>query len=221
VGAYRFLSAQQHVHAGHVAIFGHSEGALFALALAAGAGGPALHPATLALLEPPGLRYLTLLLGQLDAQIARARAAGHLDAAAVARQLAIVASTVARIRAHGSAPPGLPSGLAQLFTPINARFLARADELDPARLAARLPPRLPVLISCSDADQNVTCAQAERLSSARPGGAASPGLVRQFGVSHELALAPSVSSPSSAMPAPLPLTAPLPRAIATWTARLR
>lgn len=152
LAAYRFLSAQPQVRTGHVAIVGHSEGALFALALATDRDRAAVHPAALALLEPLSQRYLTLIQGQLDAPIGRALAARQLSATAAAGQRAFVARVIAYVRAHGVAPPRLPSAVAQLFSPVNARFLAQADRLDPAQLVAELPARLPVLISCSDTD---------------------------------------------------------------------
>ena len=47
-----------------------------------------------------------------------------------------------------------------------AKFLAEADAFDPPVLAAQLAPGTAVLLTCSDKDTNVSCAQVEPLRAA-------------------------------------------------------
>jgi len=65
----------------------------------------------------------------------------------------------------GSGPAGLPPRLAALLAAQNARFLTEVDRLDPAALAAKPPASTPVLVFCSDADIQVSCADVDHLVS--------------------------------------------------------
>jgi hypothetical protein len=58
-------------------------------------------------------------------------------------------AAVATIRKTGAAPKHFADpALASLFSPVNVAFLAQADRQDPAALAHRLTPGLPVLVLC-------------------------------------------------------------------------
>jgi len=163
--ALRFLARQPGVDPARLGVIGHSEGALFALLLADGTdprgSGPGPLPSVhaLGLLEPLSERYLDVIADQVDAQAAAAQHAGQLTAEQASSLTRAFAAGVAQLRAAGTVPPGLPAELYSVLSPVNALFLSQADRYDPAQLAARLAPGLPVLVSCSTADLQVTCGE--------------------------------------------------------------
>ena len=229
--ALRFLARQPGVDPGRLGVIGHSEGALFALLLAAGAdpkgpdpkgpgsgsgsgSGPGPLPAVhaLGLLEPLSERYLDVLTAQVEAQAAAQQRAGLLTAQQAAGVTSAFKSGVAQLRATGTVPTGLPAGLASILSPVHALFLYQADRYDPARLAARLAPDLPVLVSCSNVDQNVTCAEVRHLLA----GLARTDIafVQLTGVDHVLKQDPTGSPANYATP--LPFSPQLRQALRTF-----
>jgi hypothetical protein len=148
-----------------LAVIGHSEGALFALLLATGAGGPTPPVHAVGLIEPLSVRYLDLLSDQLAVQIAAAEAAGQLSAAAGAALSTEVSTIVSSLRTNGTLPPKVPADLSSLFSPATSLFLSQADRYDPAVLAAKLAAHTPVLVTCSNDDIEVTCAEVDHLVS--------------------------------------------------------
>ena len=215
--ALRFLARQPGVDPARLGVIGHSEGALFALLLATGAdpegSGPGPLPAVraLGLLEPLSERYLDVLTDQVDAQAAAAQRTGQLSARQAASVTRAFTAGVAQLRATGTVPPGLPAELASILSPVNALFLSQADRYDPAQLAARLAPGLPVIITCSNADQNVTCGEVRHLRTGLGAGRADTDFVRLTGVDHVLKQDPT-GSPAD-YTEPLPFSAQLQRAL--------
>lgn len=215
--ALRFLARQPGVDPARLGVIGHSEGALFALLLAAGTdpagSGPGPLPAVraLGLLEPLSERYLDVLTDQVDVQVAAARRTGQLSAQQAASVTRAFAAGVAQLRATGTIPSGLPAGLASILSPVNALFLSQADRYDPARLAARLAPGLPVIITCSNADQNVTCGEVRHLRAGLAAARADTDFIRLTGVDHVLKQDPT-GSPAD-YTKPLPFSAQLQRAL--------
>ena len=214
----RFLAGQPGVDRRRLGIIGHSEGALFALLAAAHASGPAAPPVhVLGLLEPISRRYLDLISEQIrDRTTAalRARLLSAGEGAVIKRQLA---TAIAALRATGQVPANLSGGLGSLFNPSTATFLAEADRQDPARLAARLPPHFPVLVSCSDADIQVSCADVAHLLAGLRRARASTDLVRLHGVDHVLKLDPTRTSLDFG--APLPSSPQLRAALSAFVTR--
>jgi uncharacterized protein len=99
-----------------------------------------------------------------------------------------------------------------ILNPDSALFLYQADRYDPARLAERLIPGLPVLVSCSTADQNVTCAEVRHLLA----GLARTDIafVHLTGVDHVLKQDPTGSAANYTQP--LPFSAQLRQALRTF-----
>ncbi len=218
--AWAFLAAAPGVDRDRLGVVGHSEGALFALLLATRpgsrpAGSPPVH--ALGLLEPLSRRYLDVLAEQVTAQLDAAAAAGALPAAQIATLRTALASAVTSLRAGGTVPPGLPPALAPLFAAQNARFLTEADRLDPAELAAALPAGTPVLLSCSDADIQVSCTDVARLAGGLAAARADVWQVTLQGVDH--VLKEDGSRTAAHYGDPLPFSARLRTAVGEFAAR--
>ncbi|MCK2218655.1 alpha/beta hydrolase [Actinomadura sp. ATCC 31491] len=210
------LAARPGVDRARLGVIGHSEGALFALLLAAGriAGAAPVHAA--GLLEPLADRYLDVIGRQFDAQVAAGLKGGTVSEGKAAELRRAYAEAVRSLRASGTLPPEVPRELAAVFNPGTARFLAEADRHDPARLAAALKPGTPVLVSCSDADIQVSCADVTRLTAGLAEARAATRLVRLSGVSHVLKEDPSRTPDGYGRP--LPFSAELRRALHRFTA---
>jgi len=161
--ALQFVAAQKGIDDQRLAVIGHSEGALFALLLAAAHSNttPPIH--AVGLLEPLSLRYLDVITRQISAQVAAQLEAGRLDVAVARRVNQTLADAVTHLRATGSVPAQLPYGLATILNASTARFLYQADQYAPAALAASVPPNTPVFVTCSNADVQVSCVEVEQL----------------------------------------------------------
>lgn len=184
--ALGFLAHQSGIDPARLAVIGHSEGALFALLVATGAAGPAPRVHALGLLEPLSVRYLDLLAIQVKGQISAALRAGQITPARGTEIERALASAITSLRTTGKVPPNLPNGLTSVLNPSTALFLSQADRYDPAELAARLPPRFPVLISCSNDDIEVTCGEVDHLTAGLTRARASVDFVHLYGVDHVL-----------------------------------
>jgi uncharacterized protein len=109
-------------------------------------------------LEPLSVRYLDVIADQVDAQIAAAQRSGRSPPGGPARS---------RTRPP---PPSPDCGRPARCRRPSARAIGRPQPCDrpvpvpgrpirPAQLAARLSPGLPVLVTCSNADVQVTCGE--------------------------------------------------------------
>ena len=198
--ALRFLARQPGVDPARLGVIGHSEGALFALLLADGTdpkgSGPGPLPPVhaLGLLEPLSERYLDVIADQIDARAAAAQRAGQITSAEASSLTHALAAGIAQLRATGTVPADLPGGLASILNPANALFLSQADRYDPAQLAARLSPGLPVIITCSTADRQVTCGEVRHLLSGLADAQAGTDFVMLTGVDHVLKQDPTGSA---------------------------
>jgi len=212
--ALRFLAAQRAVDPHRLAVIGHSEGALFALLLATGQAGrvPAVH--ALGLLEPLSERYLTVISAQVVAQVQAQTVTGQITPAVAAQVEHTLAVAVSRLRSTGRVAAGLPYGLANVLDPSTALFLSQADRHDPAAVAARLPTRTPVLVSCSDADTQVSCAEVSHLVHGLSAAQARVDLVHLTDVDHVLKVDPSGAA--SGYTEPLPFSPDLQAALAQF-----
>jgi hypothetical protein len=205
--ALRFLARQPGVDRARLSVIGHSEGALFALLLAIGTdpggSGPGPLPAVhaLGLLEPLSERYLDVLTVQVAAQ------AGN----SLTRSFT---AAVAELRATGTVPPSLPPALSPILNPVDGLFLYQADRDDPAQLAARLAPGLSVLVTCSNADLNVTCGEVSHLLAGLARARAGTDFVMLTGTDHVLKQDPTGSAASYTEP--LPFSPPLRQALRTF-----
>ena len=184
--ALRFLARQPGVDRDRLGVIGHSEGALFALLLAAGASGPTPPVHALGLLEPLGVRYLDAIAYQVDMQVAASQRTGRISPGQASTVRHALATAITDLRVTGTVPAGLPPVLSSVFTPATALFLSQADRYDPAQLAARLSPGLPVLVTCSNADVQVTCGEVRHLRSGLARPPADTDFVPLTGVDHVL-----------------------------------
>jgi acetyl esterase/lipase len=187
--ALRFLASRPGVDRRRLTVVGHSEGALYALLLSAASRArprevPPVH--ALVLLEPLSRRYLDTIAEQLNRSIDAQQQAGVITPAEADRVRSAMNDAIARLRATGTVQPDLPYGLSTILSPRTARYLHEADRYDPAALAGALPSGMPLLVSCSDADIQVSCADAGRVVAAGRRAAARVWPVRLHGVDHVL-----------------------------------
>jgi alpha-beta hydrolase superfamily lysophospholipase len=165
--ALAFLARQRSIDRRRLAVFGHSEGGLYALLLATGGLGenaPRVH--ALGLLEPLSIRVLDLIDEWVTAQVASARQAGHLSAPQANSIKTTVARAIASLRTTGAFPRDLPDWVASEFGFDAAAQLynAQKDHYDPAAVAAKLTPQMPVFLTCSNADYEVSCGDVDHLA---------------------------------------------------------
>jgi uncharacterized protein len=221
--ALRFLARQPGVDPARLGVIGHSEGGLFALLLADGTdpkgSGPGPLPSVhaLGLLEPLSERYLDVIADQVDAQAAAAQRDGQITSAEASSLTHALAAGIAQLRATGTVPTAFPGGLASILDPANALFLSQADRYDPAQLAARLSPGLPVIITCSSADSQVTCGEVRHLLSGLADAQADTDFVMLTGVDHVLKQDPTGSAADYTKP--LPFSPQLQQDLRTFVAR--
>jgi alpha-beta hydrolase superfamily lysophospholipase len=184
--ALTFLAHQKGVNDKLLGVFGHSEGALFALLLATGHAGPVPAIHALGLVEPLSNRYLTLLSVQLQAEITAQLRAGQISKSLAATVDATLTSAITRLRATGKVKANLKYGLATLLNASDAKFIQQADRFDPKALARALSSATPVLVTCSTADTQVSCLQVGRIVQGLRGAGAHYQLVQMVGVDHVL-----------------------------------
>lgn len=202
LAALKFLSGQTDVNDNRLGVFGHSEGALFALLLASGLDGPTPPVRALGLVEPLSVRYLDLLKAQVDMQIGEEVQAGYFTSGQASQARTALAAAVTQLRSTGKVPTNLPFGLSNVLNPSAALFLYQADQYDPASLAAQLSPGMPVFVSCSNADQQVSCAEVNHLVSGLAEADASVDFVHLVGVDHVLKVDPTGSTAGFTKPLP-------------------
>jgi pimeloyl-ACP methyl ester carboxylesterase len=215
--ALTFLTSQQRIVTSRIGVIGHSEGALFALLLATGNSGPVPPIHVLGLLEPLPEPYLTLTAQQFEARIASQEASHAITAAQAAQAQTVLNSTIAQLRATGTVQGYPPDGIGDELNPTTAAFMSQTDRFDPAALAARLPHGMPVLISCSDADVTISCAQVAHLRQGLVQAHAAVDNVRLHDVDHVLKVDASRSGNDFA--SPLPFSPQLRAALAAFTHR--
>jgi uncharacterized protein len=161
--AYWTLARQPGIDPHRLIVVGHSEGGLFALWLADHLKGTPEAPRMLVLAAPLGRRYLDVVARQLTDQYRQARAAGQLSAKDAAARIADLQRIIATLRATGKPPAHLADpALAPALNPVPA-FLVQADRLDPAGLARRLGPSLPVLVLRGTKDVQVDAGDVDHL----------------------------------------------------------
>lgn len=98
----------------------------------------------------------------------------------------MLAVAIKSLRVTGQVPGNLGPGLAGVLNSATALFLSQADRFDPAELAARLPAHFPVLLTCSDADTEVTCTEVRLLLAGLRRAQANTDFVVLTGVDHLL-----------------------------------
>jgi uncharacterized protein len=187
VAALDFLAAQPQVDRARLAVFGHSEGGVYALLLASGLAGPAPKIRAVVLLEPVPMRFLDLVEQSTIASLTREEVQGYVTAAQARSQQQALARMIATLRRTGTLPPGMSPGvgLAQVFQqPLGESV--QIDRYDPAAVAAKLPAHTPVLLTCSNADGAIGCALIDHLAAGLTQDSARLDFVHLDGVDHFL-----------------------------------
>lgn len=184
--ALSFLAGQSGIDRAHLMALGHSEGALYAMMLATAAPGTAPAVQTLGLVEPASRRILDHVSEQAHAQADAAVRSGHLTAARASESTAAIDNAIQEFRATGKVPPDEPPGLKPVINATNAHALLQEDAIDPAALAAKLPRAMPVLVTCSDADLQITCQDVDSLVSGLTSAGTKTDYVHLTGVDHVL-----------------------------------
>ena len=212
VAALNVLARQPQVDRARLAVFGHSEGGIYALLLASGLAGPAPKVRAVVLLEPVPLRFLDLIEQSVFASIENQ----YTGAQARSMEQAVT-RMIASLRRNGTLPPGMSPGvgLAQIFQqPL--REAAQIDRYDPAAVAAKLPANTPVLLTCSNADGTISCAQEGHLAAGLRQAPARLDYVHLNGVDHFLK--EDITGISADYNEPLPFSAQLRAALKAFLA---
>ena len=162
--ALEFLAREKDVNSHELGVFGHSEGALFALLLATGHSGPTPPIHALGLFEPLSQRYLDLITAQVDANLATQVKSGSITKSLEKTVEKDLMSAVTQIRTRGTVKANLPYGLANILNPADALFFAQTDKFDPKLLASDVATATPVLLTCSNDDIQVTCDEVDRIA---------------------------------------------------------
>jgi len=193
-GALNYLAAQKDINDKLLGVFGHSEGALFALLLATGHAGsvPAIH--ALGLFEPLSNRYLGLISIQVKAQVAAQVKSGQISATLAKTVDATLKSAIKQIRTTGEVASNLPYGLDTVLNPGTAKYLYETDKFDPQALASAVSPSTSVFVTCSNADTQVTCAEVGRIVSGLSTAGDDYDFVHLTNVDHVLKVDPTGSS---------------------------
>ena len=187
VAALDFLAGQRQVDRTRLAVFGHSEGGVYALLLASGLTGPAPKVRAVVLLEPVPMRFLDLIEQSAIASLRRQVVQGYITAAQASSTGQAFARMITSLRRTATLSPGLSPGvgLASVFQqPLGEAM--QIDRYDPAAVAAKLPVHTPVLLTCSNADGAIGCALVDHLAAGLTQDSARLDYVHLDGVDHFL-----------------------------------
>ena len=142
VAALNFLAGQRQVDRARLAVFGHSEGGIYALLLASGLAGHAPKVRAVGLLEPVPIRFLGLLGQSSIASLASLVQQGQIKAAQAHSLKQALTRAVTSLRRTGTLPAGLPDGVAGTFKQRQRHApRARADRPLRPRRGRRPAPR--------------------------------------------------------------------------------
>jgi hypothetical protein len=217
VAALNFLAHQPQIDRARLAVFGHSEGGIYALLLASGLAGHAPRVRAVGLLEPVPIRFLDLLKQTSIASLALDVHADQITAAQAHSIQRAVARAVMSLTRTGTLPPGLPDGVAATFHGNGTLLeLAQISRYDPAAVAAKIPPHTAVLLTCSNADGYFGCGQVDHLAAGLPKAPAKLDYVHLNGVDH--VLKEDITKSPAAFNQPLPFSAQLRSALKTFLA---
>jgi alpha-beta hydrolase superfamily lysophospholipase len=162
--AAAYLAEQPGVDPSKLILVGHSEGALFALAVADELSQAGTPPAGLILVAPLSVRYLDLWSEQTSGQLKSAVDGGRLTQEAADAIQSELEAIVDSLRTSGELPETIESPeLRRLLSAGSAAFLTQIDQVDPGELAAGLPDDLPVLVLLGAKDAQVTGNQVRHL----------------------------------------------------------
>ena len=151
--AVSYLAEQSATEASRISVYAVGEGTIHAMALATDTNVGAPKIGSLGLFQPLPGRYLDIITDRVRASAAPEALNAWLAA-------------VDEVRTKGTVAQNLPEGLGALLNPGNVKAVIEADKIDPLTLAAKVPAGTPVLLTCSDADQQATCVSVKPLADA-------------------------------------------------------
>lgn len=158
-----------------------------------------LNPLPFKPVEQEAAAALKFLVRQHGIDQARLAVIAHSQGAEYALLLALGTDP------EGSGPGPLPHVRALgLFEPYRNRFVGgwEGGPYDPARLAAKLSPGTPVLVTCSNSDLQVSCSDISPVRTGLAGARAATDFVLLSGVDHVLKQDPTGSSANYTKPLP-------------------
>ena len=217
--ALDFLAGQPQVDPARLAVFGHSQGGIYALLLASGLAGPAPKVRAIVLLEPVPMRTLDLIEQGMIAGITSAAEQGQITAAQALNREQAISRAIASLRDTGTLPARLPDGVAATFNRNGTGTLlelSQIDRHDPAAVAAKLPAHTAVLLTCSNADVQIGCSQVDHLAAGMAQASARLDYVHLDGVDHFLK--EDISKQTADYNESLPFSAQLRAALKTFLA---
>jgi len=164
--AVRFLAGQPGTDAQRISVYGLGEGTIHAMALAddTAPGAPKIH--SLGLMQPLAARYLDLISGRVEADVAAAVRSGTKTGQQGEAVVGAWRAAVTQARTSGTASGTLPDGLSAILNSSNVNAVVESDAIDPLALAAAIPAGTPVLLTCSDSDGQAACADMPPLTAA-------------------------------------------------------
>ncbi|MBX7434277.1 hypothetical protein JDV09_19535 [Mycobacterium sp. Y57] len=151
--AVRFLAQRPETDPQLLSVYAVGEGTIHAVTLAGDTspGAPKVH--ALGLFQPLPGRYLDIITTRVEAD-------GSPETVAAWR------AAVEQVRTDGTVPDKLPEGLGAIVNPGNVKAVIEADKIDPLALAAAVPAGTPVLLTCSDSDNQARCDSVQPLADA-------------------------------------------------------
>ena len=191
--ALKYLAVQNGINVKLLGVFGHSEGGLFALLLATGHAGPVPPIHALGLFESLSNRYLSLISIQINTQVAAEVKSGQITATLGKNADKTLKSAIKKLRATGKVSSDLPYGLENVLSPMTANYLYEANKFDPQALARVLSPTTSVLVTCSNADTQITCGEVDRIVSGLSAAGDHYDFVHLTNVDHVLKVDPTGS----------------------------
>lgn len=127
--AYKFLAEQPNIDPKRLGLIGHSEGAMFTMALAG-----ELKPAAIALLAGPGRGMDVILTEQIERSVAKMP-----DQELAETILANLKSTLAALKAKAETPENIHPALAALFNPSTIQLWHDYLNFDPLTSVTKYP----------------------------------------------------------------------------------
>jgi hypothetical protein len=199
--AIRFLAGRPGVDPTKLSVYALGEGTIHAMTLASDTAPDAPKIHALGLFQPLSGRYLDIITGRVHADVDAAVGSGAKTREQADAVVAAWTAAVAQARTQHTAPDKLPEGLSAILNAQNVKAVVEADAIDPVALAAAVPAATPVLLTCSDADNQASCPAEQSLIGALAHTALT--VVRLKGVNHVLRDDPSDNVANYAKQAPL------------------
>lgn len=156
--AVRYLAGLPATDPERISVYALGEGTVHAMTLADDIAPDAPRIHSLGLFQPLPGRYLDIVSDRVNTDVQAALDSGAKTQEQADQTLDAWAAAVAEARTRGTAPAALPDGLSAILNPGNVKAVVEADAIDPLALASKVPTETRVLLTCSDADGQASCA---------------------------------------------------------------